>query len=264
MYKPQEFKNTDGTTYTDLVWEKDAEGKPVVRGYINTSKDPKNPSYKELTELSSREVQRMRYVYQRMHGGYRQDERVKLEYFIMGRLFLQFKKYLPTILRNIGQSKGLSDSLGYYKELEKKDGVSVLEWQQEMIEGRWRVLLKTASNFLGVKAQFDTPTNSWQRAINTIVPNKNEDYSWKELSAQQKAALVDGVVSAATMGILIAGYTRIFGIGAGDSDDSWAKIIDRIINDYTQQYNPLELMKNTINNLAPVSGRKLYKTADSL
>lgn len=113
-------------------------------------------------------------------------------------------------------------------------------------------------------SSFDEPTNSLQRAINTVVPNKNDDYRWKNLSAQQKAALVDGIVSFTTMGMLSGGYHFIFGAAAGDSDDSWAKIIGRILNDYSQQYNPLELMKNILSNIGPVSGRKIYKTANAL
>lgn len=111
-----------------------------------------------------------------MHGGYRQDERTKLEYFIFGKLFLQFKKYLPTIIRNIFQEAGPSDSLGYYKELDQKDGAPILQWQREIVEGRWRVLAKTMMSYLNVVASFDQPSNAFQRAINTIVPSKNENY----------------------------------------------------------------------------------------
>ncbi len=63
-----------------------------------------------------------------MHGGYREDERTKLEYMVMGELFLQFKKYLPTILKNAGMSKGARDSYGYYKPTgELKDGKEVMQ-----------------------------------------------------------------------------------------------------------------------------------------
>lgn len=233
-----------------------------MRGWENKSRDKNNPHLVPITELTSREVQRMRYVYQQMHGGYRQDERTKLEYYIFGKLFMQFKKYLPTILRNIGQSKGPSDSLGYYKEMGMEDGAPILQWQQEVIEGRWRVLWNTARASMMTWPEYENPTNAFQKAANILRADR-EDYKWQNLSAQQKAAVVDGIISGVTIAALTGGYRIIFG-AAGDSDDSWAKIIDRVINDYSQQYNPLELMKNIFSNIAPVSGRKIYKSADAL
>ena len=53
----------------------------------------------------------------------------------------------------------------------------------------------------------------------------------------------------------------IFGT-AGD-DDSWKKLYSRIMNDYSQQYNWRELLKNIAQNTAPVSGRKMFKATSA-
>lgn len=140
MYHVVEKTNEDGTTYHDVQWgKKNSNGTitNVVRGYVNLSKDPAKPVMEELGEINSREAQTLKFVYHRMHGGYRPDERIRLEYYVFGELFMQFKKFLPTILKNAMQSKGRQDSLGYYKPTgELKDGVEVMEWSARLVEGR--------------------------------------------------------------------------------------------------------------------------------
>jgi hypothetical protein len=42
----------------------------------------------------------MKRAYELVHGSYRQEERTALELTVAGVYFLQFKKYLPTIIRN--------------------------------------------------------------------------------------------------------------------------------------------------------------------
>lgn len=117
-----------GQKYWDAVWK---DG--YIRGYTNTAPAGVEPNYKPLTELDSNELRRMKYVYQRMHGGYRSDEKTYLEYFVLGEMLLQFKRYLPTLLRNYGQSRAKIDSYGMYKpkmengQVVMKDGVEVVE-----------------------------------------------------------------------------------------------------------------------------------------
>lgn len=53
-----------------------------------------------------------------MHGGYREDERARLEYFVVGQLFMQFKRYLPNILKQGFGSKRRQYSYGMYKPIE--------------------------------------------------------------------------------------------------------------------------------------------------
>lgn len=140
MYHVVEKTDEDGATYHDVEWGKklpNGKVEPIIRGYVNKNKEGVEPDYEAITELTSREAQRLKYVYHKMHGGYRPDERVRLEYYVFGEVFMQFKRFLPTILKNAMQSKGKLDTYGHYKPTgEMKDGVEVMEWVGRIVEGR--------------------------------------------------------------------------------------------------------------------------------
>jgi len=114
--------------YFDPVWK---DG--YVRKYVNTAPLGVAPEYKAITELDDQELRRMKYVYQRMHGGYRHDEKTYLEYFVLGEIFLQFKRYLPTLLRNYGQSRSAIDAYGNYKPV-MENGKVVMQDGKEVVE----------------------------------------------------------------------------------------------------------------------------------
>lgn len=93
-------------------------------------------SLEELKELDANEIKRIYYIYQKMHGGYRQDERTRLEYYVFGELMMQFKRYLPNILRQMFGSRAKNLSYGTYKEYKNDQGQDVLRWQARVMEGR--------------------------------------------------------------------------------------------------------------------------------
>jgi len=202
MYDVVKKANDDGTEYHDVQWKRHKDGpdkgRPVVRGKINLSKDEAKERWEDVTELSSLEAQRLKYVYQRMHGGYREDERITLEYYLLGELFIQYRKFLPTILKNGMMSKGKLDSLGHYVTTGKKDGVETMEWTAEVMEGRWLVVTKMLLAALGIKGKFDNPSNAYQRVMNRVLPHKREDYMWRNLEPRQKEAMIDFAVTMAT------------------------------------------------------------------
>lgn len=109
----------------------------VTRGVRNISADPNNPEYTEISALEPEEVVRLHYVYERIHGGYRVDERIRFEYGVFNQLFLMFRRFLPNILRNVGMSAGKREALGYFKTIGKDaSGNEIVEWQSRIIEGR--------------------------------------------------------------------------------------------------------------------------------
>jgi hypothetical protein len=116
-YVPVTKTDSNGITYTDYEWD------GTVRGQINTSNVQDKPVIQDLTAPTIDEINHIKFVYERIHGGYRLDERPYIEYFVWGELMIQFKKYLPGILKNIGASKGYSQTRGYFKEV-TKDGVT--------------------------------------------------------------------------------------------------------------------------------------------
>lgn len=78
----------------------------------------------------------MKFLYEKIHGGYRLDERVRAEYYVMGELLMQFKKYLPGVLKNIGASRGYRYTQGFYKKETLDDGTEVVKWTPQVVEGR--------------------------------------------------------------------------------------------------------------------------------
>jgi len=232
---------------------------------INDRKNDPGPSNtgRDITSLDPREVQVMKRVYERMHGSYRQEERTRMEYTVLGEMFMQYKKYLPNILKNALGSKALHQNLGRFEFLppEKQgDKKEVMRWQGRIIQGRWTLLSKVFANYFSIRAEYDNPTNFSQRMANRFLPTKHEDYAFDKLSEGQRMELLDFYVTGGMM-LLFSGANLFMFSGTGD-DDSWKKILARIINDFSQQYNPVELSKN-LTNLTPASLRKLHKVIGS-
>lgn len=130
-----------------------------MRALINKAASGTKPEYEEVKGLTVDEARRMLYVYQRMHGGYRPEEHTVLEYYVFGEILMQFKRYLPSMLRNAFGSRQKLEPFGYYKPVLGKDGKPliedgkpVVEWQSRIIEGRFRVLLGLLLNALTVRA----------------------------------------------------------------------------------------------------------------
>ena len=78
-----------------------------------------------------------------MHGGYREDERTRLEYYVVGELLMQFKRYLPALVRNVLMSNRDLSSYGRWKYrgsdnklLTNAKGEVVMKWVAENMEGR--------------------------------------------------------------------------------------------------------------------------------
>lgn len=261
MYETVEITDKDGTKFTDVQW-KVIDGKPIVRGLVNVGRGQEK-EFKEVTELDANEIRRMYYVYERMHGGYRADEKTKLEYYVIGSLFMQFRRYMPAILRNALQSSGKRSALGYYKVKDTTEtGQNVVEWHSRVMEGRWLVLGKTLLNFLAIKGKFANPKNNFQEFWNNFMPTPNESYDWNKLGAGHKEALTDAMLTLTFLFSMIGGYILIFGANFDDKD-SIAKMYRRIMGDFSHQYNLLEMSKN-LANTSPIVLKKNYDLLSSV
>lgn len=157
-YIPVSKTDDAGNTYTDYEWD------GTVRGKINKSNLVDAPLTEDLLGLTVEETNAIKFTYEKIHGGYRLDERTRAEYYILGEMMLQFKKYFPSILKNIGASRGDRMTQGYYREVEE-NGEKVLRWTPQVIEGRWRMILGVLLHYLSVKASTvyknGKPGNSW-------------------------------------------------------------------------------------------------------
>ena len=261
-------REEEGRTVYDLQWKIDPKtNKPFVRGTENFSNDPDVKDYRQLTELTSKESSKLKYVYQRIHGGYRHEERVMLEYHVLGEMFIQFKKYLPSILKN-GLMSRSGRTLGYYKPktgpdgkpLEDQDGNQIMQWHERVIEGRWLLFSKMLLAGLGAKFKYENPQTTFQ-----IWADKNfgnlDNYRWSQLTEEDKLAFHDFIITMSTLFAMYLGYLFLF--ADADDDDQYRKYVERIMTDFSQQYNVVEVGR-LLADVRPPSFKVATRFADAV
>ncbi|MFN7302833.1 MAG: PD-(D/E)XK nuclease family protein [Bacteroidota bacterium] len=228
-----------------------------IRGKRNISNISDNPQYVDVGELEIEEINSIKFLYEKIHGGYRLDERAAMEYYVLGEIMLQLKRYLPSILKNAFASRGKRETEGYFKEVEE-NGVKVLKWSPAVIEGRWRMLLGLLYNYLALKSRTPGEKGSKTRTIFGI--QFDESYDWDSLSEQQKEDMKDFFLTTAMYLLMFLGGKMMWD---DDEDSSLKKIYTNINRDVGAVVNPFELIKNVINLLSPVVAKKSIKVLDA-
>jgi hypothetical protein len=192
-----------------------------------------------LEGLDGLEVRKMKRVYQRMHGNYRRDERAAMEAYIFGQIFMQFRKYLPSIIIGSFGSLKTDQTLGYYKFTgETKDGEKVMKWQARMIEGRFRVFARFLSNSLAVMS------------------GKRKDFFY-DMETDQKAQVIDFSVTMTLMLTMMAAMAMMF--DDDDEKDAFKLWLDVIIQNSTQHWNPMDQLRSIIQ--PPATFKKQFDLA---
>jgi hypothetical protein len=209
--KSMKFKNTDGVETNmwdayNLTESNKLQWIGGVRGKRNISAVDGVPQYQEVTELETEELNAIKFLYEKLHGGYRLDERVRLEYYVLGEMLLQFKKFLPGVLKNIGASRGWRNTQGFFEKTKDKDGVDILNWSPQVIEGRWRLLGGLIFNYIGLKAQARPEGDRGNKLLQFLGYQTNESYDWSKLSATQKEDLQDFALTWLTFMVMFAGF----------------------------------------------------------
>jgi hypothetical protein len=195
-----------------------------------------------LTELDSRELTKLKRVSSKIHGGYRQEERVALELTAAGQWTLQFRKYLPNILETLGQGKYNDLSIGNY---EKKKDEDVYTWMGRINEGRIRVLGKWIFTMMKLRT--------------------DEDYKWSNLEDSQKLQMYELMVSGVML--LSLNAVRVATLGDDDDDDddevkkAWNLKFKRLLDDSTQGLVFWDLLGALQNQTAGIP--KIYKTSNA-
>lgn len=255
-YKQVEKIDEYGNKYKTYEWD------GTVRGKVNTSKIDDIPKIEDLTELTIDEVTSIRFVYEKMHGGYRLDERTRAEYYIFGELMMQFKKYLPSILKNVGASRGLRQSQGYFKEVtDDKTGEKYLQWTPSVIEGRYRMLVGLLLHYASIKTdvffkngQERNKFGQWLRL------QRQDEYAWESLSEVQKDDIRDFIITGLTFAMMAIGGLAMWDY---DEEDSLKKLYTRIRDDLGGTVWLPEILYNVTNVTKPVAATKAHKMATS-
>lgn len=244
---------SDGTAYTNIEW------KGGIRGKRNVSNVSDKPIYEDVTEMTNEEMNHVKFLYEKMHGGYRIDERVAAEYYIFGEMMLQLKKFMPAMLKNVWASRGIRQTQGYFEKITDDNGNEVLKWKPQVIEGRYRLILGMLFNALSIK-QSKTNGEKGNKVLEFLGFQYDESYKWSELSEAQKEDLWDFAITSLMWIAMLFGY---FNLWDRDDEDTLKKIYGRIMNDTAGYVNPLEIGKNITNMIQPISVRKGYKLVES-
>jgi hypothetical protein len=212
---------TDENGVTDVHWI------GGTRGYEKAGKGGVS-SYAPITELTAHEIAKLKKVHERMQGGYRKEEAANIEIYVMGRAFVQFKRYFLRLLINALGGRRIEVDLGTYKKMDETridpatgKPIDVYEWLARTNEGRWRTL----ANVMLTAMQLGKP-----------------DYRWGVLSTEQKQNVVDAILCIGMLGLSYAAYLMLFD---DDKDDDtfkkWWK--NYMIQNTSQQYNPMEMLR---------------------
>lgn len=202
-----------------------------VRGVVERG----DGSFKELRGLENEEIIRLKRVSQKIHGGYRQEERIAMELTALGSVVMQFRKFLPAIVENAFQGRYKDNSLGFYAlKMDEngnpvlKDGKNVYEWQTRVSEGRVMLLLKLVSSYL---------------KIGDMRLFGDDKYNWDNLENEDKQNIREILLTA----MMVITWLMVRGSAIDDDDEEKAFFIrlDRLfLEDITQGYNPLDIARS--------------------
>lgn len=241
--EPETVTLSDGTKSTNMVW------KGGKRGVQNISNLADKPEYQDVEGLTIEEINAMKFLYEKIHGGYRGDERTAAEYYVIGELFLQMKRYMPAILKNVWASKGVRQTQGNLIEEIDIHGNKVLKWKPQVIEGRYKILLGLLFNFLSLKTS--KTDGSTGNPIAKLLGLEFDDTSaWKNLSDAQKEDVKDFLITTSMFFLLWLGYMKLWD---RDEQSTEKKIYERISNDFAGNVNPMDILRNLGNAAKPVA-----------
>ena len=200
----------------------------------------------EIQGVTYEELNKFKKVSAAIHGGYRRDERSALELYALGRMAMQFKRFVPQQLMNIAQGRQMSDAYGKFTEIldedgkvrTDKDGISLYQWSPEVIEGKYRLL--------------------YGHLMNVIHLGTN-NYDWNNLGPKQKQDLISSYVI--IMGTLL-GLVMGKGMIPDDEEDKWLAVsYYKVLKDLSEGMNPLDMAENF--QYQSVATYKLFKLAKS-
>jgi hypothetical protein len=220
------------------MWElHDESGNYVgpVRGVVQD----KLGNEEKLEGLTSDEVQKMKRVTERLHGSYRTDERIPMELNLVGQWLLQFKRYLPGIIKNTWRDNFSDRFLGEYKikldengiPVKNDDNMDVYEWEEMKTTGRIRL-------FMGVITQIIAKRRYAKSGDDTSY--LDDTMHWENLSDAQKADLHNIFW---TFAVMLISAVFALGVDDDDKDDALYLRFKRLSEDLTLGLNPLDIIR---------------------
>lgn len=217
----------------DGMWEKyDENGNYIGETRFKTRT---HRGYEDVKGYDHKEIERIRETMTRVHGSYMKEREVYLESYALGRVALQFKKYMINYGVRALKSRYNSQALGQFVKTGKVvDGVDVFEWESQEIEGSFRILWRILHT-------------AGRRGLNLF---RNEKLQTElNLTKSDIASFMDMVVVAALNGSLFVMMLMLFDDEDKDKNERnllYSEIV-KLRRDIGGIYNPLEWSNNMRN-----------------
>jgi len=267
-YELVEKTGPTGIKYKELQFRADIKNRGVV---VNKASGEKQI----IRELTSKEITTLKRISQRIHGAYRQDERSNAELYALGQFFLQFKKYLPTLLRNAVGSQYKDRAQGDYRAVLNDDGTpklidvldpktgqmvkeTELEWYARLNEGRLVVFAKTIMAMLGFYGH-NTALGRMLEKAGIKLTGYNKDYKWNNLTPEQKKAFVHMSTTLVFWATTLAAFGLMF--DDDDKDKMIYRKAQRFHEDMFEGIAPKDLLRTL---KSPIAGlTRLYNLTNA-
>ena len=221
----------------DVVWTAGSRGK--LKSGIGTM-----ATYTDIKELIPQEIAKIKKVYEKLQGGYRKEEAAAIEVYVLGKIWINLKKFYPRLLLNAFASRRNELDMGYLKKTaDRMEGEDIYVWMQRVNESRFRVLgkffLATASGGM-MKPQ----------------------YKWSNMPPELKQHVIDAHITLGIWALAYVGYLKMFG---DDKDDDTLKLWWKmyLMDNFIQQYSPKELLKIGVQGFQPVPLVRAMQTVDA-
>ena len=203
----------------------------------------------ELLEPTFEENTKMKRTYERVHGGYKSEEKMMVEATSLGRFLVKFRKYIPSQVLDNFQSEYSDWSIGDWGTTVDEKGNPILlegetqvDWIARNNEGRLKVFTKWLSYSSGLL-------------------KGDPQYQWQNLSDYQKKQVISLAVNVAYAFAVIGATAALFG---GDDPDKLRKSTSfnrmKRLKEDMMPLNPFSILTYAADLLTPKGSGVLYGT----
>lgn len=234
MYEEVEIEDPNtGIKYKDFQYKKDEKGQDYVRGIVVDSAG----NLEKLTELSNKELMAMHAIYEEKQGGFATLDRTFIESFVIGQVFVQFRRHLQSIIRHGMQSHGENYIKGRYQNTGKLDnnGNLLYEYNAKSVEGKWMTLAGMFLHYTPLASKVFGKETMLSKYVDNNFPKGLDEYQWAKLDQGQKENLLDFGLNVGVWALMKTLQYLAFGANP-DKKDRVYLLTQKIMNETLQHW----------------------------
>ncbi len=247
----KKMKTVDKEGNEITMWEAyDSQG-----NYTGGARGVDNITGEVVAELTADEVAKLKAVTARIMGSYRPEEKTALESTTFGFVYMQFKKFLPPILKRAYSGKRASQTFGQYMESDTwvitQDNHPDFMKEVKLDSKEYKQLLKDEVQLLPKLDWDDRVTEGFLRSTGhammaLLMAGRNRDAFkdwWENSSPEQRRNLVLAFNKLGAFFTMSAAVSLVFGNADDDDKNRWKFYATQIMNEQVQEVNIKELTK---------------------